>query len=160
MSDYKPKVLVDFDGVIHRYRHGWMDGTAYDSPMDDAREALDVMDGAGYEIVIFSTRDAEQITEWLVGNGFPPYRVTNVKEAAVAQIDDRAIRFVNWRDAIQQLFSLYPVRQEPLTPEQLKEMEAKFCPTCQGTNRQTSNMVCQTCGRDYMKDFPRPTKLF
>lgn len=23
------------------------------------------------------------------------------------------------------------------------------CPTCQGPNRQTVGMVCQTCGRDY-----------
>jgi hypothetical protein len=114
---HQPRVLVDFDKVIHRYRYGWMDGTAYDGPIDDAREALDVIHGAGYEIVIFSTRDAEQITEWLAGNGFPAYRVTNVKEPAVALIDDRAIRFINWKDALEQLFKLYPVRQESPAPD-------------------------------------------
>lgn len=112
MTDHQPRILVDFDGVIHRYRYGWMDGTAYDSPMDGARDALAILDGAGYEIVVFSTRDSEQIREWLLGNGFPAYRVTNIKEPAVAQIDDRAIRFVDWTDAIKQLFEHYPIRKE------------------------------------------------
>lgn len=109
---YKPRVLVDFDKVIHKYRHGWMDGTAYDEPMDGARDSLAIIDGAGYEIVIFSTRDAEQIQEWLLGNGFPAYRVTNIKEPAECLIDDRAIRFINWTDAIHQLFQLHPIREE------------------------------------------------
>lgn len=27
----------------------------------------------------------------------------------------------------------------------------RHCPTCQGRTRETVNMICQTCGRDYMK---------
>jgi hypothetical protein len=37
---YRPKVLVDFDGVIHRYSKGWGDGTVYDPPVAGARAAL------------------------------------------------------------------------------------------------------------------------
>jgi|GEM_PF-6844397 len=34
------------------------------------------------------------------------------------------------------------------------------CPTCQGEQRETTNLVCQTCGRDYSSNDrpPRPRK--
>lgn len=109
---WTPKVLVDFDGVLHRYSRGWDDGTAYDPPIEGASEALAELDGRGYEIVIFSTRDADQITAWLEHWGFPAYRVTDRKEPAVAQIDDRAIRFTDWAQARGDLLQLYPLRGE------------------------------------------------
>lgn len=30
------------------------------------------------------------------------------------------------------------------------------CPTCQWRNRETTDMVCMTCGRDYLADDPVP----
>jgi hypothetical protein len=109
-SAWRPKVLVDFDGVVHRYSKGWADGTVYDPPMPGASDALAELAGRGYELVVFSTRDRDQIAAWLERWGFPPYRITNVKEAAVALIDDRAIRFVDWEQAAGDLRRLYPVR--------------------------------------------------
>jgi vacuolar-type H+-ATPase subunit F/Vma7 len=109
---YKPTVLVDFDGVIHRYSMGWHDGTAYDEPMPAAKEALKAMTERGYEVVIFSTREWKQIRDWLNLYGFNFYRITNVKIPAVAQIDDRAIRFENWPQSIDDLFRLYPAKKE------------------------------------------------
>jgi phosphoglycolate phosphatase-like HAD superfamily hydrolase len=109
---YQPTVLVDFDGVIHKYSKGWQDGTAYDEPMDGAKEALEKLTNDGYKVVIFSTRDSGQIYEWLRKYQFPRYRVTNVKEPAVALIDDRAIRFTSWHDATDQLTYHYPIRKE------------------------------------------------
>jgi hypothetical protein len=108
---YQPRVLVDFDGVIHWYRHGWFDGTAYDSPMPGAREALFELADSGYEVVIFSTRDSQQIADWLIVNGFPAYRVTNIKEPCVCLIDDRAIRFVDWNQAIDDVSLHYPIKE-------------------------------------------------
>lgn len=110
MSKHKPRILVDFDGVIHKYSYGWMDGTAYDSPMKGALEALEEMTAAGLEVVIFSTRDSNQITEWLEKNHFPAYRVTNVKEPAEVIIDDRAIRFETWNQVLVDLESLHGIR--------------------------------------------------
>jgi phosphoglycolate phosphatase-like HAD superfamily hydrolase len=110
----RPRVLVDFDGVIHRYSRGWADGTVYDPPMDGAREALDAIEADGYEVVIFSTRRAEQIRGALAYWGFPDRRVTNVKEAAVAQIDDRAIRFTGWGTALAELRERYRVEKRPV----------------------------------------------
>jgi hypothetical protein len=107
---YRPRLLVDFDGVLHAYSRGWDDGTTYDGPLPGAREALADLDAEGYEVVVFSTRDGEQIAAWLAEYGFPAYRVTNVKEPAVAQIDDRAIRFYEWRQALADVRLLYPIK--------------------------------------------------
>jgi hypothetical protein len=103
-----PRVLVDFDGVLHRYSKGWHDGTAYDEPFDDALDALATLHRRGYEVVIFSTRPAPQIHEWLATHDFPPYRVTNVKEPAIAIIDDRAIHHVDWTGTLSELARRYP----------------------------------------------------
>jgi hypothetical protein len=105
----KPKLLVDFDGVLHAYRRGWADGTAYDPPMPGAYLALRSLEREGYELVIFSTRPADQIVEWLARYDFPPLRVTNVKEPAVALIDDRAVHFTDWPTALAEVTQRYPV---------------------------------------------------
>lgn len=91
-------LLIDFDGVIHRYRKGWADGKAYDEPMEGAKDTLRILVDRGYHIVVFSTRPAEQIESWLEKWGFPAYQVTDRKIVAHAIIDDRAIRFTNWKD--------------------------------------------------------------
>lgn len=109
---HKPTLLVDFDNVLHRYTHGWYDGTAYDVPIKGSKEALQDLVNRGYEVVIFSSRDATQIESWLRANRFPPYRVTNIKEPAVAIVDDRAIRFTDWSDALGQILTRYPVRRD------------------------------------------------
>jgi hypothetical protein len=109
---YKPRLLVDFDKVIHRYSRGWADGTAYDPPMPGAKGGLYILEEQGYEIVIFSTRPAAQILEWLRKYDFPRYRVTNIKEPAVAILDDRAIRFTNWLQACKDVAELEPIKKE------------------------------------------------
>lgn len=106
----KPKLLVDFDGVLHAYRRGWADGTAYDPPMPGAWDAVQALLEHGYDLVVFSTRPAAQIEPWLERYGFPPLRVTDQKEPAVALIDDRAVRFVNWTSALAEVADRYPVR--------------------------------------------------
>jgi hypothetical protein len=89
-----------------------MDGSTYDSPMPGALEALQELSNEGYEIVIFSTRDAEQIRQWMIFWKFPPYRITNTKLPAVAIIDDRGIRFVNWGKAKNDIHKYVPINKE------------------------------------------------
>jgi hypothetical protein len=105
---HKQTILVDFDGVIHRYSQGWADGTAYDIPFDGAKEGLEELESMGYRVVIFSTRDADQIKTWLKKWRFAEYEITNQKLPALAMIDDRAIRFLVWRQAIDDLKMFYP----------------------------------------------------
>lgn len=111
----KPRVLVDFDGVIHCYSKGWHDGSIYDPPIPGAFKALEALMTAGYEVVIFSTRDASQIRVWLDDRkwpttDFPQVTITNEKLPAVALIDDRAIHFTDWASASAELQARYPVR--------------------------------------------------
>lgn len=109
---YRPTILVDFDGVVHGYSQGWADGTAYDPPIEGAKEALEKLEELGYTVVIFSTRDRDDIREWLGKYDFEPYDVTNEKRKAVCLIDDRAIRFHNWGEALDQVLGLYPLKKE------------------------------------------------
>lgn len=43
-------------------------------------------------------------------------------------------------------------RRTTLPDELLPPAAADRCPTCQGRNRHTTDMVCMACGRDYMPD--------
>lgn len=107
-------VAVDFDGVIHQYSKGWQDGSIYDPPVPGALEALRVLMDQ-YAVAIFTTRDIGQVAEWLINRGFScrtghdgPFwndpgllLVTNTKPAAIAYIDDRAVRFTgDWSQAL------------------------------------------------------------
>lgn len=108
---YRPTVLVDFDGVIHQYSRGWVDDEAYDPPVEGAKEALEALEEAGYVVIIFSTRNRDRIREWLMKYQFQPYDVTNEKRPAVCLIDDRAIRFESWEQALTDVRQLYPIKR-------------------------------------------------
>lgn len=120
---------IDFDGVIHKYSGGWQDGSIYDVPIPGARDALlDLLNE--YAIFIHTTRESLQVVEWMNNHLFPrdlfplvpivitekhlpedlefwnsqtEILVTNKKYPALAYIDDRAIRFLNWTQAMKEL---------------------------------------------------------
>jgi hypothetical protein len=106
----KKTIAVDFDGVIHQYSKGWHDGTCYDKPIEGSFEALIELDRRGYNVVVFSTREPEQMKEWffkwaykiesIEGEEAPNIEFTNKKPPAIAYIDDRGIRFTNWKDIL------------------------------------------------------------
>lgn len=106
---------VDFDGVLHAYNHGWLDGTAYDSPVMEAQCAIHRLKKAGFNYFVFTTRlspahedyveQYRMIDNWLKEFDFPkPLFITSHKMPALAYIDDRAVRFTNWDD-ISKLWS-------------------------------------------------------
>ena len=102
------RLMIDLDGVLHRYSEGYEDGSLYDKPVEGAANALWKLGAVGYTYVVFTTRmtqtdDPErqkiEICAWLTEHGFPaPEDVTGCKMPALAYIDDRAIRFTNWED--------------------------------------------------------------
>ena len=107
------KIAIDFDGVIHPYSKGWQDGQLYDDPVEGTKESLAILVKSGYYIVIFTTRlnDEEnnnvpelkqRVLDYLFKNrileGEHWHEITCKKPNAIAYIDDRAIRFTNWKD--------------------------------------------------------------
>lgn len=113
-------VAVDFDGVIHRYGKGWHDGTIYDEPVAGAREALARIHRR-YRVVIFTTRvnpdmdrageQRDRIEAWLARHDFRQGEhydeITHVKPPALAYIDDRALHFLDWDQALTELGERY-----------------------------------------------------
>jgi hypothetical protein len=116
-------VAVDFDGVLHSYDKGWHDGTIYGDWVTDADAALTQL-MQRYAVFVHTTRNPKQVARWIeqrTGYGIEcttrvprtwygrrkPFwntrgllLVTDRKLAAVAYIDDRAVRFANWHDAL------------------------------------------------------------
>jgi hypothetical protein len=118
-------IAVDFDGVIHAYTRGWADGTIYDEPLPGAFTALHYL-MRQYAVFIHTSRDPRQVADWItiksviptcteppIGPGFRPpmafwndqtrLLVTNRKLPAVAYLDDRAVHFTNWDQALTDL---------------------------------------------------------
>lgn len=114
-------IAVDFDGVIHAYRRGWADGSIYDQPMPGALDGLRTLMEHD-AVFVFTSRNTEQVADWLFERGDfnvtwePPGEsicefwndrhrilVTNRKLPATAYLDDRAVRFTNWDQALADL---------------------------------------------------------
>ena len=146
-------VVFDFDGVIHSYTSGWLGETTIpDPPVPGIREALKEIHGAGYEVVVVSTRCATAkgkgaIEAWLYNNGLREYidKVCKEKPPAIAYIDDRAICFDGHpENLLKKIQSFEPWYKIPtLTPpneplpvlvndEQGREYIDYICPRCKG----------------------------
>ena len=106
-------ISIDFDGVIHNDNLGWHDGTIYGNPIDGALEAVKLL-AKDYKLVLFTAKakpdrplvdgktGAELIWEWLekyeIKECFS--EITSEKPRCLFYIDDKAIRFNNWKDAL------------------------------------------------------------
>ncbi|NGX49322.1 MAG: hypothetical protein K940chlam5_00920 [Candidatus Anoxychlamydiales bacterium] len=105
MASRKKTILIDFDRVVHKYSHGFMDGTIYDEPVPGAIDAIKKLQKAGFKVIIFTTKSTlgdkrnKWIKVWLKTRGLY-LEVTHTKYPAIAIIDDRAIRFTHWRDIL------------------------------------------------------------
>ena len=100
------RIVFDFDGVIHRYKYGYSDGSIYDEPNEGAIEGLVRLQDEGYKVIISTARpNWKEIPEWLKKWGMSKDRikqieVTDKKVYGRAYIDDRAIRFTNFEDIL------------------------------------------------------------
>lgn len=127
-------MAVDFDGVLHSYERGWHDGTIYGDWVPGAVTALAQLMHE-HAVFVHTTRSVRQVARWIEdrsGRGIEcttrhprtwygrrrPFwnergvlLITNRKLAAVAYIDDRAVRFSSWPNA------LTAVGITPISPE-------------------------------------------
>ena len=114
----KKTISVDFDGVIHAYSRGWQDGSVYDEPVPGAIEGLRALMTSHVVVVSTARRDLLAVAKWLRLRGIHAVAddgtiskwakgdtvlVTNQKLPAVAYLDDRAVRFLDWETVPAQL---------------------------------------------------------
>ena len=110
-STSKPILVLDFDGVVHQYKTGWVDARVIQDPVTDGFFDWAQMAGRHFDLQIYSSRSSEPggidaMAAWLLEQraksgrlfsreiGFP-----TTKPAAFLTIDDRALNFTgNWSD--------------------------------------------------------------
>lgn len=105
-SESPKRIMIDFDKTIHAYTKGWLDGSAYDRPIDGCKRIIDKLRDQGYEIVLFTTRLCEgasnkeevekqekELKDWLQQYDIAVDNMTGEKLPADVYIDDRSIQF-------------------------------------------------------------------
>jgi hypothetical protein len=118
MSDFKPTICIDFDGVIHSYERGWQNGVIYGHVVPGFFEWVERV-RFRFKLVIYSSRSKdddgvaamglwlhEKRNAWIKEGGqrHPTEPLTfefaHEKPAAWLTIDDRAIQFRgDWSDS-------------------------------------------------------------
>jgi hypothetical protein len=89
----KKTILIDLDGVLNQY-NGNFNPDLIPEIKDGAKDFLKILH-QDFNIKILTTRDISKTIEWLIQNDIEKYisGVTNTKEPAFLQIDDRCICF-------------------------------------------------------------------
>jgi hypothetical protein len=109
-------IAIDFDGVIHSFELGFHDGTIYGTPIEGSIEAIKKI-AKKYTIIIYTAKakkdrplidgktGTELVWEWLREYQLDSYikEVTAEKPRCVCYIDDKAIQFINWSQALTDL---------------------------------------------------------
>jgi len=109
VSNYKPILCLDFDGVLHSYSTGWKGATEIpDPPTDGAMEWLkELLEEDYFDVQIYSSRSRyeggiQAMRKWLIDNfeavGISDGKAYKLKfptekPPAFLQIDDRCICF-------------------------------------------------------------------
>ena len=117
--DEKINIGIDFDGVLHRCSKGYHDGTIYDPPFEGVSDALQELSGK-YTVIVYTCKarsdrglvdgktGTELVWNWLKEHKLDQYisKVTAEKPRAVCYIDDKGIRFDNWKSCLESLKEL------------------------------------------------------
>lgn len=93
---------IDFDRVVHDADNP-VQGRRMGPPIEGAKDALKDIRNAGNEIIIFTVwggtdQGRDTIKKWMQYYEIPFDSITNVKPNADIFIDDRAVRFIDWKD--------------------------------------------------------------
>ena len=107
---------IDFDGVIHKNSKGFHDGTIYDEPIEGVKKGLEYL-SKSYKLIVYSCKanpnrpfingktGVELMYDWLVENDLWQYidKIVHDKPNAKYYIDDKAIRFIDWNQTIEEI---------------------------------------------------------
>jgi hypothetical protein len=118
IKDESQVIAIDFDGVIHSFELGFHDGTIYGTPIPGSIEAIKKI-SKKYKIVIYTAKakkdrplingktGIELVWEWLKKYDIDQYiqEVTAEKPRAICYIDDKAIRFIDWNQTLNDLLN-------------------------------------------------------
>jgi len=116
LDDETKTIAIDFDGVIHSFEFGFHDGTIYGTPLPGSLESIKKI-AEKYKIIIYTAKakkdrplingktGTELVWEWLKKYEIDTLiaDVTAEKPRAVCYIDDKAIQFINWDQALNDL---------------------------------------------------------
>jgi hypothetical protein len=94
MSEGRPIACVDLNGVLDSY-DGWKGPSHFDPPRDGAREFLVSLHARGFDVIVFTTRYADDVWRWLREHELDQLvaGVTDRKLPAHVFVDDRAVCF-------------------------------------------------------------------
>lgn len=107
-------ICVDFDGVIADYSQGFQGQDTFGDPLAGAVEALNQLKENGWKVIIFTTRKATPaFKQYLKDHGITydeinenseqPKGANPGKPIADCYLDDRALRFTSWEQALEEL---------------------------------------------------------
>src|SRR3990167_2021033 len=106
-------ICIDFDGTICK-QQSFGDGLIHEKPKENVKEALTKLKNNNYKIVILTTRlnpslegdvqlKKQRLEAWLKQYQIPYDEITNNKPRAKIYIDNRAIKFNDWDQIINDL---------------------------------------------------------
>lgn len=121
-NDEAINLAIDFDGVIHKNSKGFYDGTIYDDPIEGSEEALKLL-ASKYRLILYTAKakpdrplvngktGTQLVWEWLEKNNLKVYitDITAEKPRAVAYIDDKCFRFLDWESCMNELKNHIPL---------------------------------------------------
>lgn len=118
MTNKKPILVLDFDGVLHSYTSGWKGVDIIpDLPVDGAIENVKEY-VKHFDVWIVSSRTREKIgreaiINWLVKYGFPDDIIVSAdKPAAFLTIDDRGWTFNGTFPSVEELLAFIPCNKK------------------------------------------------
>lgn len=101
------RICLDFDGVLHQPGSA-PPGHKMGVPVSGAVSACWAFQRAGDIVIVHTARaqreeDAAHVQRWLAYFDFPVMPVVVAKPLADVYLDDRAVRFVAWPEAMAEL---------------------------------------------------------
>ena len=107
-------INIDFDGVVHNFSKGFLDGTIYDKPQEGTEESLKLLKDKGFNLILFTARinaehDGKQnIIDWLTKYDLLKYfsLITDKKMPSILIIDDSAVRHTDWKTTMKKISKL------------------------------------------------------